>query len=563
VEADVTDLYLLNPGSLTVDKTIEGDGAGQQGAITILVSCVSKGVTTNLPPFVIPAGAGAGTRSHTYDNIPGDSVCTVNETADGHTATVAVRKRGAGQEVTIQPGGTATADLTDTYLTGVLVVNKTIDGDAAGHQGQVTIQTVCNDIALTPDLVIPAGSASNTYSQAYSDFLTPATCTVTETADGSSSTITVETTGSGQTVTIPDGGAGTADLNDTYTYVPGSLAVTKTINGASAGDQGEVRIQVDCGEQVETPDFVIPAGATGSQTRTYTGIPANTVCAVAETQDGSSSTVAVTVTGSPDRVTIAPNETATSGITDTYGAAPGALLVTKSISGESAGKQGAITIAVKCGSTSLPTWTIPAGTAAKTLTHAYDGIPAGSSCTVTETSDGATSAVVATVDGARQITTVPAGGVKVASITDSFTPASGAVKAIKTIAGAGAGQQARIGILVLCGGPTNTFAFVIRAHHAGGPVSRVFNGVPGGSKCLVAEAVDGSTTDLAVKAIHARQHVVVTPAGLVSVHMTDRFSAVQLAATGPHAPIAPLIGIALAAILAGAGAILLGRRRQS
>ena len=58
VTAERTDTYNLNPGSLVVNKTITGAGAGQQGQITITVTCVSNGQTTTLQPlFVIPAGA--------------------------------------------------------------------------------------------------------------------------------------------------------------------------------------------------------------------------------------------------------------------------------------------------------------------------------------------------------------------------------------------------------------------------------------------------------------------------------------------------------------------------
>src|SRR6185437_60651 len=100
--------------------------------------------------------------------------------------------------------------------------------------------------------------------------------------------------------------------------VPGSLTVTKTIAGASAGSQGPVTIHVDCGASVATQDFIIAAGATGSHSRTYTDIPAGTTCTVAETADGSTRTVAVTTTGSPQNVTIPAGGTATAEITDAY-----------------------------------------------------------------------------------------------------------------------------------------------------------------------------------------------------------------------------------------------------
>ena len=333
VTAERTDTYNLNPGSLVVNKTITGAGAGQQGPITITVTCVNNGETTTLQPlFVIPAGA-TDPGSQTYTDIPGGSVCTVIETQDGSTNALAVLKQGSGSEVTVPPGGTATADLSDTYLTGELVVSKMITGTAAGSQGEVTIHTVCDGTALTPDLVIPAESAGDTYSQRYPDVIAGATCTVTETSDGSSSTVDVTTTIEGSPVTIAADGTGTVDVTDTYTFVPGSLTVTKTITGPSAGEQGPVTIHVDCGADVLVTDFTIPAGATSPDPVTFEDIPAGTVCTVTETADGSTSTVAVTTTGSPQDVTIPAGDAATADITDSYAPAPGQLTVTKTIAG--------------------------------------------------------------------------------------------------------------------------------------------------------------------------------------------------------------------------------------
>ena len=69
--------------------------------------------------------------------------------------------------------------------------------------------------------------------------------------------------------------------------------------------------------------------------------------------------------------------------------APGSLLVTKTIAGPLAGHQGPVTIHVVCNGTALsPDFVIAAGTPAGNVSHSFDGIPAGSACTVTETADG-------------------------------------------------------------------------------------------------------------------------------------------------------------------------------
>ena len=374
-------------------------------------------------------------------------------------------------------------------------------------------------------------------------------------------------------MTVPAGGVATAELLDTYTFVPGSLTVTKTISGPSAGEQGPITIGVNC-DGLPLPEFTITAGATGPQSHTYDNIPAGLTCTVTEEADGSSSTIGVVTTGSPQDAKIGANAEASADLTNTYGPVPGSLEVHKTINGPSAGSQNAITISVTCASTTLPTWTIPAGTGAKTLTHTYTDIPAGSACTVTETSDGATTTVTATVVGANQTITVPAGTAASLSITDTYSPAPGAVKIVKTLAGAGAGQQGRVGILMICDGGIQAFTMVIPARHPAGPVPQVITDVGGGSTCLVAEVVDGHTSDLTVQATGARQSVTVPPDGIASVDMTNRFSVaalaaagptapVALAATGPRAPIAPLIGLALATILAGAATTIAGRRRNA
>ena len=211
--AELVDVYHVVPGSLTVTKTISGVSAGQQGAITIGVDCDGM----PLPEFTIPAGA-TGPQSHTYDNIPAGLTCTVTETADGATSTVAVTTTGSPQDVTIPAGDDVAAEITDTYspAPGALTVTKTIAGPAAGSQAAVTIHAVCDGTALTPDFVIDAGTAAGTTSHTYQDVPAGATCTVTETADGSSSTVAVITVGSPQDVTVPAGGVATAELVDVY-----------------------------------------------------------------------------------------------------------------------------------------------------------------------------------------------------------------------------------------------------------------------------------------------------------------------------------------------------------
>ena len=225
---------------------------------------------------------------------------------------------------------------------GSLVAQKTIAGPAAGSQGQVTIHTVCDGTALTPDFVVASGSPAGTSSRTYTAIPSGSLCTITETANGTEQTtnVTVNVAGQGQQVTIPQNTTATATVTDTYDFVPGSLTVVKNITGAGAGLQGAVTIHVDCGGGL-THDFVIPAGTpAGSTAGTLDNIPAGSTCTVAETAFGTNSEVTVNVAGGGTVVVPAGGAEQTA-ITDEYILNPGSLVVTKTIAGCAAGLQGA------------------------------------------------------------------------------------------------------------------------------------------------------------------------------------------------------------------------------
>ena len=151
------------PGSLLVTKTITGPAATHQGTVTIRVTCDGAVLT---PDFVIDAGVPAGDYSHTYTNIPAGSICTVNEVA-AVPPTMTVVPGGDGQQVTIPAGGQATAHLTDTYnfVPGSIVVQKSIEGPAAGHQGAVTITVTCDGTLQEPVFTIDADAPAGIQSK--------------------------------------------------------------------------------------------------------------------------------------------------------------------------------------------------------------------------------------------------------------------------------------------------------------------------------------------------------------------------------------------------------------
>jgi hypothetical protein len=525
----------LAPGSLKVTKLIAGPAAGSEGPIVIHVACDDD---VARPDFVIPARTVAGATSHTYTGIPAGTACTVTETANGSVAGMDVTVSGDGQEVTIPVGGSRRVGITDTYhFVGSLLVRKTIDGPGAGQEGPVTIHTDCNGQALTPDFVIGAGAPAGDETKQYDDITVPATCTVTETADGQNSAVSVVVEGSGQTVSVPARGIVEADIADTYGLLPGQLEVTKTIAGSLAGQQGTAVIHTVCDGTALTPDLVMSARApAGDQSQIYSNIPTPASCVVTETADGSSSAVPVTVTGSPQTITIPPGGSGAAHIVDTYGGAPGSVLITKTIAGPLAGHQGPVTIHVVCNGGALSQdFVIAAGSPAGNVSQSLDGIPAGSICTVTETADGGTATITATVAGDDQTVTVPAGNVVPVSLADvyllppTFAPelaqrTGNNLKVTKTIAGPAARQHGPIAILVACGGPLHALAFLIPAHTGPGSVSRVFTGLRPGARCTVTETADGQTATVAVGRSARRKTVTIHANHTATVHLTDTFS---------------------------------------
>jgi hypothetical protein len=211
------------------------------------------------------------------------------------------------------------------------------------------------------------------------------------------------------------------------------------------------------------------------------------------------------------------------------------LLVTKTITGPVAVQQGPVTSHAVCNGTALsPDFVIPAGTPAGNVSHSFDGIPAGSVCTISETTDGAIATVTASVSGDGQSVTVPAGTVVPVSLTDAYEGAPGSLIVIKRFSGSGAHQHGRIAILVACGGPVDIFPFIIPAHTTGS-VSRRFDGLPAGARCTVTEVAAGRTATVTAVAIGRRQQVTIPANGVATVHITDRFSVKAVTVTRPPA----------------------------
>lgn len=369
--------------------------------------------------------ANAVLEAHALATIPTGNVFLY----DGNSSLGEAQKMIIAHTDTLEASAYATAEF---RATGSLTVDKTITGPAAGEQGRVVIQTVCDGgkLTLTPDFVIDAHAAEGTYSHTYTDVPADSVCSVTAIEDGHTSTVIVTVVGDGDEVDVPSGGHVTAHLTDTYEHVPdvpGELLVSKTISGPAAGQQGAVTIAVTCaldGTQNLSEQIHIPAGTpAGTTEHAFTHIPVGSVCTVLEIHNGQTDTVTATVIGNDQHVTVSGTEAVAAGIVDIYDFASGVLTVTKTIHGRAAGEQGQIQILVECAEPDdIFAFVIPAGTKAGSIKRSFDGIPAGSRCVITEVANGSTSAVSVVVHGGRQQVTVPANGSAEVRLSDHVSP---------------------------------------------------------------------------------------------------------------------------------------------
>lgn len=196
--------------------------------------------------------------------------------------------------------------------------------------------------------------------------------------------------------------------------------------------------------------------------------------------------------------------------------ATGALTVNKAFAGGAVGEQGASQLAIDCGGGFTFTADIAAG-AADTQTFTYSGIPVGSSCTVTEPTTGASTAVLVATD-APQTAEVVEEGVAV-TVTNTVEFAPGSINLIKSITGGAAGSQDEISVSITCvSGLEDTF--VIPAGSAAGDYTQTYTDLPAGDECTVAEQESGGNTVVSVTT-DAPVTVTIAPGAAVDARVTN------------------------------------------
>jgi hypothetical protein len=463
---DVANVVITNTfdvGTIEVDKELDGLGALYgPGPFEVTLECTYEDVEILVPDGAVRTFVPG--RPAVYEDLPVGSQCTVTETDDFGATEVTVSVDGGepvdgtSVDVVVPPAAedgsptTVTVTVTNAFHTAPLLVEKVVDGDAAGFAPSmpdipplpelpaepVTPEELAALIAQLEEFYaqfplegIPyRASASCTFQGAeievpggavrpfgpglpgvYFGLPVGAVCTVTETETGGATAVTVEPNpvqveervlpAPAQVVTV------------TNTYDAGSIEVTKVVagDGAEAFGSGPFTVSAACtflGEAIE-----VPGGAertiSGGEVAVYDGLPVGAECVVTETATGgaASTTISASVEGGePGAATIGPDPAQVT-VTNTFDV--GQVVVTKRLAGPGAsqhrGDEFVVTLACTWDVDGVTTDVVVPGGAERTLsadddwTAVYEQVPQGAECTLAETDAGDAEAVTLAVAG--------------------------------------------------------------------------------------------------------------------------------------------------------------------
>ena len=241
-EVVVSNNYDSGVGSLVVMKDTEGLDE-LRSSITIRAVC-DNGSDGDL---TFPVGAPL--TPLVLDNLPIGTQCTVTEPVTGESNLVDVSTTFVpGATVTItapQPPVVVRVINTYTPKPGDVSVTKTISGVGAAFHDPVVVVVACEDGQL--GRIDIAAGAPGPRSVTLSAVPAGNDCGVAELEDGSNATVTATVTG------LPDGNFvlfpaedRTISIDDEYDWNPGSLLVTKVIDGPEAAHRAAIVLSVGC-----------------------------------------------------------------------------------------------------------------------------------------------------------------------------------------------------------------------------------------------------------------------------------------------------------------------------
>jgi hypothetical protein len=512
---------LGDTGAFSIVKVFEGD-ALLRGEVIIAVSCSNgREETITIAPGVVPAPQVIG-------GLAPGTTCTVSEPVDGSNFDVFARTTIDPPEIVADPSVTPTVQIVNTYEPpprvfvpppGSIVITKVVEGDAA-LRGDIQIRVQCSrlpgfpsgtfdqtqTITSTADLSVPL---------VFARIPAPADCTVTEPATGGNDAVSA--IGSGPLVvrlnpnerlplTLTNNYAATAGV------LTGTLVVSKEVSGPAAEFRGPVTLGVDCTDGTTAsitspPDPLdvevgpLPFGTTCTVSEPSTGAIAGEVNVVGPTFDPSA---AITIDEPLVGVTV----------TNSYQFAPVVELV-KEFSGPTAAARGTVRLRLSCGSQTVLIDS-PAG-AVGPVTTTLTGVPVGTSCSVTELNNGATSDVSVT-------TTFDPGGTIVAgqttrvTVTNTYAPAgaTGELLVESILIGPAEPQRDTVQLTITCNGRTVTFTVPTGT----APDAVLIGGLPAGSQCTIVQSADGDTDSIDTATTGV-------PSGLVEV-IADEVATVEI-----------------------------------
>ncbi|MDQ6773148.1 MAG: Cys-Gln thioester bond-forming surface protein [Candidatus Dormibacteraeota bacterium] len=190
--------FTINTTAATVTVSVTGGSLFSDSAMTHPVPNGST-IASSTPLFLLRSSPGPASIDVTANIMAATGEVLLYEAANPENPDPV-----AAQKLILASEGEVTKTVSvqvTAFDTGSLTVTKTIGGPASGLQGQVIITVTCNSVALEP-FVIPAG-ATGSVSKTYHNIETPATCVITETADGANASLTAQVTNASQTIQIP------------------------------------------------------------------------------------------------------------------------------------------------------------------------------------------------------------------------------------------------------------------------------------------------------------------------------------------------------------------------
>ena len=340
----------LSYGTLEVAKAIgENSGGLPVGSLTygFAYRCVSTPIGAT-DPVVVAEGAltAAPGDPGSVDGIPAGSVCSVWETETNGGVPSATEADPA--IVTIEPrmeeaDPVTSSSVTNDFPLGELSVTKSIVGDVDGGftAGPFTVEIDCQyaDAAVEgfPTTVEfdEAGTASPIPVPVGSE------CSVTETVTGGATDVIYEpvgpATGRSAVVTVPAEDSAEIAFGIVNEYVPGSIRILKSVEGAGAPafSGGPFTFDVSCDFDGSTGVFETTVVLDGSEDGALVvsdpidGLADGAVCAVTEVDAGGAD-----ATAPPVSVTVVGDETADAAVANVFSAST--VEVTKDLDGDAA-----------------------------------------------------------------------------------------------------------------------------------------------------------------------------------------------------------------------------------